>query len=150
LTLSDLNKAPILATIYVILSEIETTLAQLIDVACTDPWEWIQKLSRQRQAQVLGYWELAKKQNVDAGAILSCTLGDLVIIGRKIDPVRNVFVFRNIAGRDALDCLRDLRNRVAHPIAPLVRGIEDVKTLGATLTYAVEMLSRLNDHQVEG
>jgi len=143
LTISDLNKAPFLAAIFVILAEIETTLARLIEVHYSNPWEWIQKLSRQRQAEVLGYWELAKKQNVDAGPILSCYLGDLVTIGQRTEGLREVFAASSNADGSPADRIRRLRNAVMHPVAPLLRSREDVCSLGASLSYAVNVLAHM-------
>jgi len=95
----------------------------------------------------LGYWELAKKQNVDAGAIWSCNLGDLLIVGPKIERLKHAFCALGDGQQNILNSLRQLRNRVAHPFDPLFRNLEDVRNLGETLRYAVEMLTRMEDHQ---
>lgn len=88
------------AGLFVILSEIETSLARGIEVAYEEPREWIEFLSRQSQARILGYWEVAKRENVNAGAIKSCNLGDLIAIGRKTELLQAAFV--GISGGNSL------------------------------------------------
>lgn len=143
LTVSDLNKPPMQAVLFVILSEIETTLARAIEVAYEEPREWIEFLPRPSQARILGYWEVAKRENMDAGAIQSCNLGDLIAIGRKTKSLQVAIVGISGGNSRCSDALCRLRNRVVHPVAPLLHDQASVSNLYETLTYAVAFRGHL-------
>ena len=86
-TISDINRHPIRAVIYHLLADVEAGLAKWIELANSDPWKWISVLDEDHQAQILGYWELAKRQGVDVGPTAALMLAQILKIIRSDDDL---------------------------------------------------------------
>jgi hypothetical protein len=146
LTISDLNKHPVRSVLYLILAELEMELASLIADVCPDPWEWLPTLSRERQVRVIGFWEVTKRfdVNADTGPLSACMLTDLISVLAKTEKVRTAAGYRNSNEvYKPLSRLAELRNKVMHPVSPLVLGIEDVRGIKETISHVIELGSRL-------
>jgi hypothetical protein len=149
-TISDLNKHPLRSAIYPLFATLETELATLIAESCTDPWEWIPNLGRQRRVQVLGSWEVAKRAGVETDPLTGCMFTDLIEVFVKNDTVRTKTSYRNATqARQASEKLPKFRNKVMHPVSPLVLSIEDVTEMRETIRRIEELIvsleSRSND-----
>jgi hypothetical protein len=126
-TISDLNRHAVRGAIYRLLAEVESGLAKWLEALLPDPWSWIRHLDEEQQARVLGYWELSKKQGVDVGPVAALTLTQLVNVIARHDtaserlgyPSRSKFA-------KSTGQLPRLRNRVMHPIRPLILTHPDV------------------------
>jgi hypothetical protein len=126
-TISDLNRQAVRSAIYRLLADVESGLAKWLEEIFPDPWAWLQHLDEEQQARVLGYWELSKKQGVDVGPVAALTLAQLVNVIARHDtaserlgyPSRSQFA--KSTGR-----LPRLRNRVMHPVRPLILTHQDV------------------------
>lgn len=144
ITISDLNKPPLRSLIYPLLARLEIDLAALIADTCHDPWSWIPLLSKQRQVQVLGYWELTKRSGVDTGPLTGCMLTDLIEILAKMDSVRALAGYADAgAVRLSLGGVPKFRNKVMPPVSPLVLSIADVAAAREVLNRVVELGERL-------
>jgi hypothetical protein len=146
LTISDLNKPPLRHFLYLRLFELETRLADFIVKKYNDPWDWIRYLSESGQVLVLGNWELAKKQNVqlDIGPIHACTLTNLISIVERDRTLQSELGYTAIKNVEKeLRLLSELRNKVMHPIRPLVLGQDDICKLRITWNYIELALNRL-------
>ena len=55
LTISDLNRQPLRAALYALLSELESGMAVLIESMFEDPWVWVKSLNEEHQVRILGY-----------------------------------------------------------------------------------------------
>ncbi len=139
-TQSDLNRHEIRAILYKILSDVEVGLASLLEEEMADPWDWLPLLGEESQVRVLGYWELSKRRNQDIGAVAALTISELLNVVAKLDTLRGKLGFRSRKEMDG-ECgrVRDFRNRIMHPIRPLVLGSEDIERAYET----VELLERV-------
>lgn len=143
ITISDLDRHAFRSVIYMLLAELETAFADLIGRSFTDPWDWIRLLSEDHQALVLGHWELAKRKGVDIGPIAATTLTNVLTIAAKSEHLREKLGFpsktqvEKVAGG-----LPDLRNRVMHPVRPLILGTSDVEELRSLLDRAIDLTRR--------
>ncbi len=148
-TISDLNKHSLRSAIYPLFATLEVELAALIAETCSDPWEWIPNLGRQRQVHVLGSWEVAKRANVDTDPITGCLLTDLVEVFKKNDAVRLDTIYRDAgqAGR-ALNNVPKFRNKIMHPVSPLVLGMEDVAEMRETINQIEELIVSLESRSI--
>jgi hypothetical protein len=144
-TISDLNRHAVRSAIYHLLADVEAGLVKWLETIVVDPWEWLQQLEEEQQARVLGYWELSKRLGIDVGPYAALTLSQVVnIISRHKDAAR----FLGYESRSQFDKakgpLPHLRNRVMHPVRPLVLTHTDV----ASVNNAALVLEQLRD-QVE-
>jgi len=135
ITLSDLNRVEIRSLVYSILSSSEMILSRALKSAVPDPWDWLPHLTRERQASILGYWELSKRSGVDIGPFPAATLSDLLTILEVSPRLRSV---RPSRGKD-LKALHHkvlgVRNRVMHPVRPLVAESGEVDEVYQALRY---------------
>jgi len=146
LTLADLNRHAMRSALYRLFSESETELARLIQEKMPDPWDWIRLLGEENQVRVLGYWELAKRRDVDVGPLATVTLTNLLQIVEKSNAMRSAFGYasRSKFGQDS-GKVPHFRNRIMHPVRPLVLGHEDVEELYSVMLF----LEKLRDKALE-
>lgn len=144
LTISDLNRHSFRSVLYGVFAELEALMARLVDVSFVDPWRWLETLSEDVQARLIGYWKLAEKRNVDIGPLAGCTLTELLKIVAASPDVRDLLrcrsrnQFEKLAGS-----LPEFRNRVMHPVRPLVLGKDDVTRMSATMDTVQELIARV-------
>lgn len=145
-TISDLNRHEIRSVLYRLFSDVESGIANLVERNIPDPWKWITFLSEEQQVRVLGYWELARRRNMDIGPIAATTLTNLLTILWKSPRLLNLFEFRSRKEFDKYSGnLPGFRNRIMHPVRPVVLNQQDVKELYS----AVRFLERLKNRAVE-
>jgi len=144
LTISDLNRQPLRAGLYALLSELESGMAVLIESIYSDPWEWIKVLSENHQVRILGFWELTKRRGVDVGPIAATTLTELIQVTAKN---KNVLMQLGYSKRpefeDQTGVIPDLRNRVMHPVRPLVLSQADVQGVLKAVTSVIDLHKRV-------
>lgn len=151
ITISDLNRHGVRSGIYRLLADVESGLARCLELEHQDPWKWLRHLDEEYQARVLGYWELSKKQGVDVGPIAALTLSQFIqIICRDDKGATRLGYPSRTQFKRVASGLPSLRNRVMHPVRPLVHSIEDVERVRASvfnlevLRERVEKLIRSN------
>lgn len=121
---------------------VEAGLVKWLETIVTDPWEWLQQLDEEQQARVLGYWELSKRVGIDVGPYAALTLSQVVsIISRHKDAARRLGYESRTQFDKAKGPLPNLRNRVMHPVRPLVLTHADV----ASVNGAALVLETLRD-----
>jgi len=149
ITTADLNQRPLRTALYRILAWLEEELAQLIGRHFPDPPSWLKILSVDHRAPLIGYWELSKQEGVDISPIAWTTLPQLLKIVGASKDLRHALGFET--GNSFDKCkgsIPDLRNRVMHPVRPLIRAFTDVPNVRATLQAMVELgtrVERLNE-----
>jgi hypothetical protein len=135
-TASDLNRHNFRRILYGLFAELEAVTARLVDLAFTAPKDWIRLLSDEAQVRVFGFWELAKSRNVDVGPIAGTMLTDLLRVVSKSQPLLAEIKLKRSELKDLTGELPDWRNRVMHPVRPLVLSGEEVKDLARILENA--------------
>lgn len=142
-TISDLNRHEIRSVLYRLFSDVESEIAKLVERDIPEPWEWITLLAEEQQVRILGYWELAKRRNMDIGPIAATTLTNLLTIVGKSPGLRNLFGFRSRKEFDKYSGkLPEFRNRIMHPVRPVVLDQQDVKELYAVVRFLEKLKNR--------
>jgi len=143
-TRSDLNKHPIRLAIFDCLARFEQGLARLVSAAFDEPWEWIRKLSPESQVRILGYMALSERRGVEHKPVAGAMLPDLLNVIAKTPALLRRLGFRSRGEfDDPTGGLADIRNRVMHPVRPLVLGEEDVRSIRDVLTTADDLGQRV-------
>lgn len=142
LSLSDLNKHAFRAHLYAKLAELELIIAGELPHRFQNPFIWIERLGLRQQVNVLGNWEVAKRNNVDVGPEAAMPLGDLVdAFSHSSDACASMGLsqkqFRALAHSAVA-----LRNKVMHPVRFLVVDPPSVAELHQTYDK-MERLLRL-------
>ena len=91
-------------------------MAQLVAETFSDPWEWLKHLDDNRAARIFGYWEIAKRRNVDIGPVACTTLAELT---RVLNREPRLYLKLGLAEKEVLkrtETLPEFRNRVMHPV----------------------------------
>lgn len=144
LTISDLNRQPLRAALYALLSELESGMAVLIESTFDDPWVWVKSLNEEHQVRILGYWELTKRRGVDVGPIAATTLSQLIQVAAKN---KDVLMRLGYSKRTEFDnetgVIPELRNCVMHPVRPLVLSQADVQRVLKAVTSVIELHKRV-------
>ncbi len=144
ITISDLNRHAFRSVIYSLMADLEAALARLIDRAFADPWAWVRLLAEDHQATVLGHWELAKRKGVDVGPIAAMNLTNLLTVVAKSEHLRDLLGFPSKSQVDNVSGgIPDLRNRVMHPVRPVVLGEAGVEELRSQLDRVIDLTSRV-------
>lgn len=130
-TRSDLNRHPFRTQIYFILAHLESELAGLIRRSYDDPWEWLQLLSEDQQARIIGYWEVSKKRGVDNGPESATMLSELLKVAERAEPVRKALGLKSSGLEKARGRIPELRNQIMRPVRPLIVGEESLSQLKA-------------------
>jgi hypothetical protein len=143
-TLSDLNKHPLRTVIYSLFAELEAELAVQAGRHFSDPWDWLGMLDKDKQARLVGYWELSKRDNVDVGPLVGTTLSELSSIVARTSPLRDSLGFSSRGKWDEFfGGLVDARNAIMHPVRPLFTSVDDVKGVRERLERVLILLDRL-------
>jgi hypothetical protein len=143
-TRADLNKHPFRAAVYSLIAHLETELAKLVRNSFSDPWEWLAKLSDEKLARIMGYWEVSKRRGVDIGPVGAMTLSELLNVTGKIERLRSGLgfhkpkVFREVTGR-----IPELRNQIMHPVRPLITDTASITRLKEDVETVMHISQRL-------
>lgn len=146
ITISDLNSHAFRSLLYHPLGELEAKLAKIVEDYFVNPWDWLCLLSDQHQVTLIGHWELAKRNGVDVGPINSTYLSQLLTVVGKTEALRKLFGYTSRKQfENATGSFSELRNRVMHPIRPLILNFEDVARLKQTITEVSELEVRATE-----
>jgi hypothetical protein len=147
-TISDLNRHGVRSAIYHLLAEVESRLAEWLEALAPDPWMWLQHLDEDQQARALGYWELSKRQSVDVGPVAALTLAQLVNVVARYDTAAELLGYPSRSQfAKSTGQLARLRNRVMHPVRPLILVHADVGQVYRAVLVLEELSARktIND-----
>jgi hypothetical protein len=143
--LADLNKHPVRAAMYPLFAELEMKMALLAARKIDDPWNWLVMLDKEKQARLVGYWELGKRENVDVGPLAGTTLSELSAIVAKTDELRKRLGFpRRNNWDEFFGNLVGLRNSVMHPVRPMFVSLGSVAAVHEQLGKVLTLLDRLD------
>ncbi len=127
ITSADLNRPLFRAAVYTVIAMLETSLGELIMEEFDDDWGAIRLLSDSTEARVRDFWREQKDEGLDLSPVVQLTLSDMFHIARES---RNVWRMIGFDSPDALAPvardINDVRNRVMHPIQPLIPRERDV------------------------
>ncbi|MFO0963719.1 MAG: hypothetical protein U0625_12575 [Phycisphaerales bacterium] len=147
-TLSDLNRHLFRAALYPLVAELESGLASLVESVFQDPWEWLETLDKERQARLVGYWEVSKRDGVDIGPLAGAMLSELSTICEATAAIRKPLGF---ASRGdwcrSLDPVKRLRNGIMHPVRPLLDDEAGVATLRESIAELTRILGAIDVYQ---
>ena len=110
-TLSDLQRLPVRAAIFTLMTSLEIAMAERIETEWPDdPTRWLELLSDQRRDEVLKKIDTAKQEDGFVSAIMFTQLSDKATILRKEELVSG-------SGKQLkrdFNEIRDLRDHLAH------------------------------------
>ncbi len=145
-TLSDLNRHHFKAALYPLFAELEAGLADLVGGLYSEPWEWLKFLDKDRQARLVGYWELSKRDGVDIGPLAGTMLSELSDVCASSEPIRKRLGFESRGQwKSTFDGISGLRHAIMHPVRPMIHDLDDVKQLRERLSKMLTMLGRLDE-----
>lgn len=145
-TYSDLNKSPVRALLFILISKLEFLLLQRIKSHYKDALSWFNKLDSKRQNKIKSIFEDKKKDDVDT-AIEDClNLGDMLCILEKDEDFRSKIGYPSKSScENELGSLDNLRNRTMHPSNSLIDCYEDVAKLKVRVERLQEGISRIQE-----
>jgi hypothetical protein len=148
LTRSDLNKHPFRSIIYSFLANLEMKLALLVEESFDDHWDWVSHLNEDKQARVIGYWELSKRRGVDVGPVGAATLTEMFTVIAKTDRLRSFLGYTSRKSFDeAVGRIPDLRNQIMHPVRPLITDAESIVKLKEDTATILLLMDRLKERK---
>jgi len=101
-------------------------------------------ISDHRQIQVIGSWELEKRNNVDTSPITAAMLTDLIGVVSKAEALRDALGFKSKRQFDKVtNAIPNLRNQIMHPVRPLILCQDDVTKLHSTLAAVLDLTDRV-------
>jgi len=144
LTISDLNRHTLRGALYSLMAHVEAELAALVERVFPDAWTWIRSLNEGHQVTILGYWELSKRRGIDVGPVAAATLSQLIqVTARSKELLARLRFESRTQFEEQTGGIPNLRNRVMHPVRPLILDAEDVaavrRAVSAVWTLATRM-----------
>lgn len=144
ITLADLNTQVVRAAAYDRLSRLEIGLANLVASNHAEPWDWIGKLNEDAQVRIIGSWELSKRHNVQLDPISASTLVQLISVLSKSSSILASLGFRSRKEFDkSTGKIAAIRNRIMHPVRPLVLEGSEVQELYSVLRVLGDLQTRV-------
>jgi hypothetical protein len=145
MTRSDLNHREIRRAAYELLAEVEEGLANIVRLDYGDPWNWIDKLSSEDdRARVVGYWELLKRRSIESDPLSLLTVIQLLGLAGKSTWIRERLGHKSRTSLEgSVPGIAEFRNRVMHPVRPLISRAEDIKKFTGTIVGLETILGRL-------
>lgn len=144
-TVSDLNRHRFRSSLYATFAELEALVARVIEIVHPgDPWEWLTALREDVQARFVGYWVISQRKGMDIGPQAAGTLTELLHVLEKSKEVRAVLEYRS--GNELARVtggLVDLRNKVMHPVRPLVLSCAEVAAMRLQLEGMADLTTRI-------
>ena len=145
LTMSDLNKHSIRRAAYSLFLDIESALSRLIQMQYPESWDWITLLSERLQVRVIGSWELSRMRNVEINPIEVLNLSNLLNIFAKSKSLLAKLEYKPKKQVGSLvNGLIEVRNKIMHPVRPLILCQSDLVTFKKNIDFAIELRSKIN------
>jgi len=141
LTISDLNRHAVRRSLYELISEVETRLATLIEMHFDDSHDWLQLLNESGQMGLLGHWHYMKLGGIEISMIAGATITHLIQVCQKSAEIRQQLEYSRMQFKKATGSIPKLRNKVMHPVRPLIYSHEEV----AEVLKTTENLLQLRD-----
>ncbi len=141
-TRSDLIKLPVRLLVFARVTYLEMIMAEIIQLCCPNPEDWMEMLTEDRQIAVL------KEQRRHQREKAELPLVEMTSILDKGDIVRKVLGLDETFSRD-LEEVRKLRNKVAHggkftdKREPVIQFINQISTMDRWITELCNNLSVL-------
>lgn len=134
-TPSDLNKQPIRVHFYMLLADLEMTMASLARSELPDPASALDYLTPGRREKALGQWRDARRMNIDADVLTAFQFSDLLTAIRKAGLHRRFGVPTQTQWHKATRGLTSFRDQVMHPTSEFLgaRTIDELITIEAAL-----------------
>lgn len=144
ITPTDLNRPLFRAAVYTVIALLETSFGELLMEEFEDDWSAIRLLSDGTEARVREYWKEQKNEGLDLSPIVQITLSDMFHIARES---RTVWKMLGFASPDALGPIahdiNDIRNRIMHPIQPLIPHERDVTLVRNAVADMIRMTDEI-------
>jgi hypothetical protein len=145
-TYSDLNKSPVRALLFILISKLEFLLLQWIKSQYKDALSWFNTLDSTRQDKIKRTFEDKKKADIDTVIEDCLNLGDMLCILEKDENFRSRIGYpsRKSCERE-LGSLDNLRNRTMHPSNSLIDCYDDVTKLKVRVERLKKVISRIQE-----
>lgn len=143
-TIYDLNRHEFRLAIYDLLARLEISLAHLLTSTFSEPWDWIENLTDESQAKIVGYWEVSKRADADIGPVVAMELSQLLDAVGSTEVLYNSLGFKGkrhakqITGR-----IPNFRHQIMHPVRPLVLIPGDVASISAAAESVRDIARRV-------
>jgi hypothetical protein len=143
-TLSDLNRHEIRFALFRIITALESALEKVISNFFSDPNDWLKKLNENDQVRILGYCELAKRNNMETDFIEATQLTNLLNIVAKTKEIIELLKYESKSDFEKQTRhISQLRNQVMHVVRPLIIKQSDVLMLLETISFIDDLIRRL-------
>jgi hypothetical protein len=153
---ADFNRHPSRVFFYLWLSALEIGLMRLltnhIQQHELEMYDWLRHLPEQRQVNILGRYEVSRRQQVDLTPLEGAELTDLLVICRNVDELRLQLGHRTRSAFDqATSHLIPLRNAAMHPVRSMLASHADLPRLRNRFNnleaFVLQLESLLKDQQ---
>lgn len=142
-TLADLNRPMFRAYVYRLVVAVETSLGNVIMSEFNDDWGAIRLLSDNTQGRIRDYYNEEKEQGVELSPVMTATLSDLLFIARESNNVWKSLGYANPKEMVPVSQqINELRNRIMHPIRPLIVAEADLEELRTGIAAMLDLTMR--------
>jgi len=128
-TYADLDKIPMRTWLYILISQFEFLLLELIKKFCRTR-AWLSKLTPERLDKIKNLHDKKMENDTDISLEDCLNLGDMIELLECDSKLRSFVGYKSKSScKKACSGLDDLRNNVMHPSNSLIKNYAGVKTL---------------------
>jgi hypothetical protein len=138
-TPSDLNKQPVRVHFYLLLADLEVTMASVAREALGDPGDAVNYLSEGRRAKALDQWNASRDQNIDADVLTAFQFPDLITLIAKASLHDRFGHSTKNQWLKATSGLTKFRDQVMHPTSEFLGG----RTIGQLIDTEARLRAML-------
>jgi hypothetical protein len=121
-TPSDLNKQPVRVHFYLLLADLEMTMAAVAREALADAGEALRFLSGGRRAKAVDQWNASRRQNIDADVLTAFQFSDLITVIASSGLSTRFGHGTKTQWLKATSGLTRFRDQVMHPTSEFLAG----------------------------
>jgi len=137
---ADLNRQAARLFLYLWLSALEMGLAEVLRRSRLSLEDWLRHLSEHKKVDLLGRFELNRRQNIDLDPIELVQLSDLLNVFRHVEGCVKGLGLTNAKFERKTSHLVELRHAAMHPVRAVVRAHGDVARLAERLADVEEVV----------
>jgi len=140
-TPADLGKRPMYHYLYSLITELELAIAELISRRVEDPLKYF---TEEKKDKILGRIEAVRRENLHLNMIEYLWLPEFAELLKKTELWAELGYTSKKELERVFDPLINVRNRIAHPVRPLIESRRELDLLSRFFVGYEDLMSRIS------
>lgn len=147
-TYADLNRSISRTALYLLISQLEVELGEMLRSSSTNSLDYVRHLSDSREEDFWEDWEDLEEGDVKIDPVEKFYLTDLFRIARNESELRKGLGFPSKNQFDnSTSGINKLRRKVAHPVRPVIEQVDDIRKVSRRCKRTENLLKRVAEYE---